>query len=197
PSGVGGSPGTGGAGTGGSSGTGGAGTGGAPGTGGAGIGGAIAGTGGTRGTGGSAGTGGAPGVGGATTVVGDAACTGDGWCWVFPLPHGNYLRGVWGSSSSDVWAVGDGGTLMHWDGARWATTLGSTQGRWYGLWGSAANDVWVVGLNGRNAAVQRFDGTAWHAVAIATTSPLTAVWGTGTGAVFVGVGGGGGVWRSD
>src|SRR5438034_598680 len=95
-------------------------------------------------------------------------------------------EGVGGAGASA--GTGGAGRLMHWDGARWATTLGSTQGRWYGIWGRAANDVWVVGLNGRNGAVQRFDGSAWHAVAIATTSPLTAVWGTGTGAVFVGAG---------
>jgi hypothetical protein len=125
---------------------------------------------------------------------GTGACTVDGWCWVYPLPHGNTLRAIWGASASDIWAVGDGGTLMHWDGVRWSTTLGDTRQRWFALWGSSATDVWVVGLAG---AIQRFNGTAWQTVAIGTTEGLTSIWGTGTGTVFVGVDKTGGIWRSD
>jgi photosystem II stability/assembly factor-like uncharacterized protein len=29
------------------------------------------------------------------------------------------LRAVWGYSDVDVWAVGDGGTLLYWDGTEW------------------------------------------------------------------------------
>jgi hypothetical protein len=29
-------------------------------------------------------------------------------------------RGVLGSGPSDVWAVGDGGTIVHWDGLSWS-----------------------------------------------------------------------------
>jgi hypothetical protein len=151
--------------------------------------------------GGAAGTGGAPtgGSGGGTVSDGPAACTSDGWCWVYPLPHGNYLRAIWGASPSGVWAVGDGGTLMSWNGARWETTLGDTRQSWFSLWGSSARDVWTVG---RGGALQHFDGAGWSAVSIASTAQLTAVWGTGTGTIFVAVADLGdstkeGVWRSD
>jgi hypothetical protein len=38
------------------------------------------------------------------------------WTWQNPLPQGNPLWGVWGSSGSDVFAVGDWGTVLHYDG---------------------------------------------------------------------------------
>jgi hypothetical protein len=37
----------------------------------------------------------------------------DGWGWQNPLPQGNNLDGVWGSSSSDVFAVGAYDTILH------------------------------------------------------------------------------------
>jgi hypothetical protein len=39
-----------------------------------------------------------------------------GWQWQNPLPQGNSLYGVWGSSGSDVFAVGYGGTILHYSG---------------------------------------------------------------------------------
>ena len=36
------------------------------------------------------------------------------WIWQNPLPTGNDLNEVWGSGSSDVFAVGDYGTIVHW-----------------------------------------------------------------------------------
>jgi hypothetical protein len=35
------------------------------------------------------------------------------WQWQNPLPQGNTLRGVWGSSGSDVFAVGRDGIVHH------------------------------------------------------------------------------------
>src|SRR5262245_21330017 len=42
------------------------------------------------------------------------------WCWSNPLPQGNGITSMCGFSASDVWAVGSGGTLLHWDGTRWS-----------------------------------------------------------------------------
>jgi hypothetical protein len=33
-----------------------------------------------------------------------------------PLPQGNLLNDTWASAPKDVWAVGDGGTILHFDG---------------------------------------------------------------------------------
>src|SRR5512134_2915119 len=52
-------------------------------------------------------------------------CTAPGWCWQNPLPQGNPLFAVWGRTPSDVWAVGPIGTIIHFDGTRWAPSPGT------------------------------------------------------------------------
>src|SRR5579864_6397756 len=46
-------------------------------------------------------------------------CGADGWCWENPLPNGHRFRSIWGGATDDVWAVGDGSVVMHWDGRDW------------------------------------------------------------------------------
>ena len=99
-------------------------------------------------------------------------CTAGGWCWQNPLPHGNALLGVWGSSATDVWAVGDAGTIVHWDGSGYSIVQ-----KGYGLrsvWGIAANDVWAVGYSG---TILHWDGSAWSSVPGGGTIWLQRVWG--------------------
>jgi hypothetical protein len=38
-----------------------------------------------------------------------------------PSGTGQDLRGVWAAGARDAWAVGDGLTILHWDGARWSS----------------------------------------------------------------------------
>jgi len=39
-------------------------------------------------------------------------CTGDGWCWQSPSPQGNPLRATWVQSPTNIWTVGDAGTIL-------------------------------------------------------------------------------------
>ena len=59
------------------------------------------------------------------------------------------LTGVWGSSSSDVFAVGTLGTILHYDGNAWNVMISGTMmwvdGSCYGVWGSSSSDVFAVG----------------------------------------------------
>src|SRR5262249_6036342 len=48
-----------------------------------------------------------------------APCSADDWRWRNPLPQGSPRSRVWGSGASDVWAVGDVGTIVHWNGSVW------------------------------------------------------------------------------
>ena len=48
-------------------------------------------------------------------IIGSAA----DWTWQNPLPQGNTLLDVWGNTGSDVFAVGGGGTILHYDGSAW------------------------------------------------------------------------------
>ena len=70
------------------------------------------------------------------------------WVWQNPLPQGNNLSGVWGSSGSDVFAVGVGGTILHYNGGVWTTMTSGVTNSLFGVWGSSGSDVFAVGTGG-------------------------------------------------
>jgi hypothetical protein len=84
--------------------------------------------------------------------AGDPSCTTEvvscdtvPWCAV-PTSVSPYyaLTGIWGSGKNDVWAIGSGGTILHYDGTTWTSTPTGVQNTFYGIWGSGPNDIWVV-----------------------------------------------------
>ena len=97
------------------------------------------------------------------------------------------LFSLWGSSSTDVWAVGGGGTIRHYTQAAGWTAAGSpTHVDLRALSGSRANDVWAVGDAG---TIVHYDGAVW--TVSATPFPagrardLYAVWASPDGDVWV------------
>lgn len=88
---------------------------------------------------------------------------GDGETWS-PSPSGTiggsselHYQDVWGSGPDDVWAVGWGATMRHWDGTAWSDVPHASTNRLESVWGTGAGDVWVAGYEG----TQHWDGTAW------------------------------------
>ncbi len=64
-----------------------------------------------------------------------------------PRPLTRILEGVWGTASDDVWAAGQNGILLHWDGTSWSRV--TVTSNWLkGITGDEFGDVWVVGENG-------------------------------------------------
>jgi hypothetical protein len=58
------------------------------------------------------------------------------------------LQGVWGSSASDVFAVGARGTILHYEGTSWEE-MGSRTTSWLrAVWVSSPNNVYAVGERG-------------------------------------------------
>ena len=60
----------------------------------------------------------------------------------------NNLSGVWGSSPSDVFAVGQHGTILHYDGTTWKSMSRGTTNNLNGLWGSSSAESFAVGNGG-------------------------------------------------
>ncbi len=58
------------------------------------------------------------------------------------------LREIWGSSASDIFAVGNGGAGLHFNGASWSTMTTGASFDLLGVWGSSAYDVFAVGAFG-------------------------------------------------
>lgn len=104
-----------------------------------------------------------------------------GWCPYGPLPTTNSVRGLWGTGPNNIWAVGLLGTILHFDGAKWALDPASGQlsgGAVDALWGSSSTDVWAVGEGGK---ILHYNGSAWSGDAAGsslTTKELRAIWGS-------------------
>lgn len=80
-------------------------------------------------------------------------------------PQTNKLWSVWAISHSDIWAVGENSTVLHWDGTSWAPKADAVPPgvSFSGVWASGPSDVWAVGGNSSATTgyIYRFDGTTW------------------------------------
>jgi hypothetical protein len=99
------------------------------------------------------------------------------------------LRGIWGSSESNVWTVGDQGTIRRFgpNATEWEVIESPTTETLHAVWGAAANDVWAVGESG---TILHWDGTTWTtsvaAFPVNQKRPhLYAIWGSGPTDVWI------------
>ncbi len=88
-------------------------------------------------------------------------CNSSNICYESPLPGDISWRGLWGATSSDFWAVGDGGQILHYDGVFWTLQPTPTNKTLYAIWGSAQNDIWAVG---QDNTIVHYDGALWTVV---------------------------------
>ncbi len=87
---------------------------------------------------------------------------------------GRELYELWGSSAQDVFAVGNGGAVLHFDGKGWIEqpTPPST-GNLMAVWGVSSDEVYAAGERG---SLIRYDGGRWSTVETGTSETLTGVW---------------------
>lgn len=74
-----------------------------------------------------------------------------------------FLYKMWGSSPSDVWAVGPGGgldkTIWHYDGEEWTTDGISRPISPQCIHGFTSSNIWIAGAEGR---IWNYDGENWN-----------------------------------
>ena len=100
------------------------------------------------------------------------------------------LRGIWGASSSEVYAVGTNGVILRYDGnpeRRFELMNSGTQENLNAIWGSGSKNIHVVGDHGVALA---FNGNVWSLSTNIFIGHLYDVWGSGEDHVFA-VGSGG------
>jgi hypothetical protein len=92
---------------------------------------------------------------------------------------GAIVFGIWGTSPTNVWAVGgigrSGGFVWRFDGTAWAQVPlpAGVDGRaLFKVWGTRADDVWVCGIDG---ILLHWDGSALVRVDSGTTRTLFTV----------------------
>jgi len=87
-----------------------------------------------------------------------------------------FLPGVWGTGPSDVWTVGGGGTILHWNGTAWSAVPSGTTETLSAPWGTGPDDVWAVGHGG---TILHWNGSTWSPSDSGTTELMFGVWGSG------------------
>ncbi len=129
-------------------------------------------------------------------AVGDSILHFDGTVWTETTPPersntelGSRLKAVWGSSPTDVWAGGEDGFLIHFNGSEWEDHSLDEDGNIEDIWGRATNEVYLCG----RLLIHTFDGQTWEPL----NGPYAhSIWGNEEG-VFFAVGSNGEVIRSD
>ena len=76
---------------------------------------------------------------------------------------------MWGSAGSDVFAVGDDGTILHYDGSSWSGMSSGTSEGLKGVWGSQGSDVFAVGMDG---TILHYDGSVGSSMSSGTSNDL-------------------------
>jgi hypothetical protein len=100
----------------------------------------------------------------------------------------NTLQGIWGTDAKNIYAVGEEGTILHFDGKSWTSMKSNTTAFLSGIWGKNNKEIYAVGQNG---TILRYDGTKWQGMTTGSTAFLQSIWGDKTsGEIFtVGVDG--------
>jgi hypothetical protein len=111
----------------------------------------------------------------------------DGAAWSASTVGTGGWFGAWGSSSSDVYLVGEAGAIQRWNGTAWSPMNSGTGESLLGVWGSGPGDVYAVGGNG---TVLHYDGNApgdWTTLSTPAEpgAPVYGVWGSGPGDVYL------------
>ena len=103
---------------------------------------------------------------------------------------------VFGTTATDVWAVGENGEALHFDGGLWERERTYSSATLYGVWGAAPDALWAVGGSvdplGPKDVFLYWDGASW--IPSAPDAPsgesIFKVWGTSASDVWaVGTGG--------
>lgn len=122
-----------------------------------------------------------------------ASCDEVAWCGVDSKVNPLYvLKAIWGSSKNDVWAVGSGGAVTHYDGSDWSLVPTGVKNTFVTVWGSGPNDVYtlsdsemVLHANGYSAA-----GTTWTSIPTPASGaykcPAYTIYGTSASDVRIG-----------
>jgi hypothetical protein len=114
------------------------------------------------------------------------------------------FRAAWGTSSNDMFFVGDKGTIVHFDGTNWMKFPKVTQRHIRSVWGTASNDVWACGWDETTAlsVLLHYDGSNWKEIDVLTLGDIRAgrhgllnIWSCDSAGHKIVVGSGSLVWR--
>lgn len=99
------------------------------------------------------------------------------------------INGIWGSAADDVYAVGDGGDIVHSTGdGTWKQQMIDTGSRLTGVWGSGNGDIYVSVFS--NFLLHSTGDGKWQHQTTALGEVFRDIWGPSATQIYALVGGG-------
>ena len=92
------------------------------------------------------------------------------------------LEDIWGRSANDIYAVGNGGAIFHYNGISWSKVVTTYDDDFNAIWG----DVGMVYVVGNNGIILQYNGYSWSKMFTGTSEHLYSVWGNGRSVFAVG-----------
>ena len=104
-------------------------------------------------------------------------------------PTSQPLYDIWGSSATDIWAVGEYGTMLHYDGVTWSSVAAGIDRSVTNIWGSGPSDIWASAyrVGGGGYGIYHYNGAQW---VLDNTDGNGGIWGTSPSNVWIGGDGG-------
>ena len=118
------------------------------------------------------------------------------WQWDDPSPYMYSLASVWGSSSSDVFAVGAYGGIFHFDGSSWTQQAVGPDIHVVDVWGTSPTNVYAAcwfekdpNCNnlppGCRSGILHYDGSTWSALDEPILNTARNIWGSAADDIWV------------
>jgi hypothetical protein len=111
----------------------------------------------------------------------------DGNTWRLVYESTETLTDIWGSSASDIFVVGNNGTIVHWDGTSWAPQQSGVDWTLRSVEGSGPDNVFVLGtLVGNNPFILHNTGSGWQRTSANTALSVVSLAVSPEGRAFAG-----------
>ncbi len=103
------------------------------------------------------------------------------------------IEGIWGTSSEDLYAVGNEYNILYYDGnpeGQWehfdTTGLEEDYYGFSGIWGNSDQDIFVIGRAAGKNIILHYDGSLWttFVTPLSDGDTLMSIWGTGPDDVY-------------
>ena len=92
------------------------------------------------------------------------------------------LEDIWGRSANDIFAVGNGSSIFHFNGISWNKILLTYDYNFKAVWG----DVGMVYVVGNNGSILQYNGHNWTKMYTGSNEDLNGIWGNGRSVFAVG-----------
>ncbi len=103
------------------------------------------------------------------------------WESLYPLPPGISINGISGTDSGDVWMVGQGGTIVHFNGSKWQRVSCPVSVTLRDILCVAKDDIWAVG---DETTILHWNGSEWKKSEVECKCDLKSVWADGQDYLF-------------